>query len=56
MISDYLDREYVLSETRAQRDWLAALQKKVLRKDKAALANSESTRSHPAQLTRASPR
>ena len=33
MISDYLDRDSVLSETRAHRDSLMTLQKKVLRKD-----------------------
>ena len=53
MISDYLDREYVLSETRAQRDWLKALQKKVLKKDKAALAELRKHKVTPAQIARA---
>ena len=52
MISDYLDREYVLSETRAQRDWLATLQKKVLKKDKAALAELRKHKISQAQLAR----
>ncbi len=39
MISDYLDRAYVLSETRAHRDSLAALHKRVLAKDKQALVD-----------------
>jgi Calcineurin-like phosphoesterase len=53
MISDYLDREYVLSETRAQRDWLMALQKKVLKKDKSALAELRKNKVTLAQITRA---
>ncbi len=53
MISDYLDREYVLSETRAQRDWLMALQKKVIKKDKATLAELRKHKITPAQLARA---
>ena len=53
MISDYLDRDYVLSETRAQRNWLVALQKKVLKNDKAALAELRKHRVTSAQIARA---
>jgi hypothetical protein len=53
MISEYLDRKYVLSETRAQRDSLVALQKKVLKKDKATLAGLRERKITPAQLARA---
>src|SRR5688572_1759393 len=53
MISEYLDRDFVLTETRAQRDWLAALQKKVLKKDKAALAALKKEKITPAELARA---
>ena len=38
MLSDFLDREYVVAQTRAQRDWLVDLQKKARAKDAAALA------------------
>lgn len=38
MISDYLDRDYVLSQTRAQRDWLADLLAQAQRKDPRAVA------------------
>src|SRR5688500_234377 len=37
MLSDFLDREYVVAQTRAQRDWLVDLQKKARAKDAAAL-------------------
>lgn len=53
MISDYLDREYVLSETLAQRDWLADLRKKALKKDKAAVAELRKHKVTTAQLARA---
>ena len=53
MISDYLDREYVLSETLAQRDWLADLRKKALKKDKTALAEMRKHKVTTAQLARA---
>ena len=53
MIADYLDRDYVLSETRAHRNSLVALQKKVLKKDKKALAalrQNEITQTQLAQV------
>jgi hypothetical protein len=37
MISEYLDRTYVLSETRGQRDWLMALKKRAQHGDKEVL-------------------
>ena len=52
MISDYLDRGYVLSETRAQRDWLVRLQTRVFKKDQAALAELRRHKVTPAQLKR----
>ncbi len=53
MISDYLDRAYVLSETRAHRDWLQALLVRVRAKDKAALAALRKRKITPAKLERA---
>ena len=53
MIAEYLDRDYVVSETRAQRDWLAALRQKALKKDKAALAELRQHKMTTAQLARA---
>ena len=38
MISEYLDRTYVLSETRGQRDWLMALKKRAQHRDNEVLA------------------
>ena len=52
-IAEYLDRDYVVSETRAQRDWLAALRQKALKKDKAALAELRQHKMTTAQLARA---
>jgi hypothetical protein len=53
MIAECLDRDYVVSETRAQRDWLAALRQKALKKDKAALAELRQHKMTTAQLARA---
>ena len=53
MISEYLDRDYVLSETQAQRDHLFALKKRAQGKDQEVLAKLKKLRITPAQLERA---
>lgn len=53
LISDYLDRKFVLQQTTAQRDWLVALQKRLKRKDKTALAELKKRKIKPDQIAQA---
>ncbi len=52
MISEYLDRDYVLSETRAQRDWLIALKRRAQDRDKEVLAKLKALRITLPQIDR----
>ncbi len=53
LISDYLDRAFVIEQITAQRDWLLAIQNRLAAGDKSALAELKQRKIKPAQLKRA---